>query len=83
LGDDELTYGHFKAVFKEKTGQNLPTTFTFIAAIINWMVKDLDYMFRWFRDVGYDADIPSLRKINLNLKDFGTWLEKESQFNTC
>ncbi|KAH8656701.1 hypothetical protein BGZ60DRAFT_384587 [Tricladium varicosporioides] len=82
LAGDELTYDQFKKIFKERTGQALPTTFTFLAVMINWMVKDLGYMFKWFRDVGYGANISELRKINPELKDFGTWLDKESQFKT-
>ncbi|KAI1410481.1 NAD(P)-binding protein [Hypoxylon sp. FL1857] len=82
LAGDELTYDEFATIFKEKTGNDLPTTYHFIASFINWMVKELGYMFRWFREVGYGADIASLRKINPELKDFRTWLDKESQFKT-
>ncbi|XDG05702.1 hypothetical protein ABKA04_005317 [Annulohypoxylon sp. FPYF3050] len=82
LAGDELTYDQYTTIFKEKTGEEMPTTFHFVAYIINWMVKELGYMFRWFHQVGYGADIPSLRKINPDLKDFGTWLDKESQFKT-
>ncbi|KAI0888054.1 NAD(P)-binding protein [Annulohypoxylon maeteangense] len=82
LAGDELTYDQFAATFKQKTGDELPTTFHFVASIINWMVKELGYMFRWFNNVGYGADISSLRKINPDLKDFGTWLETESEFKT-
>ncbi|CAO2654433.1 Nn.00g111660.m01.CDS01 [Neocucurbitaria sp. VM-36] len=82
IAGDELTYSQYKRVFEEKTGQTLPTTFGFIAALINWLVKDLGYMFKWFGDVGYGADIPSLRQVYPELKDFGTWLETESQFKT-
>lgn len=81
IAGDELTYDQFKDIFEKKTGQSMPTTFRFVAAIINWMIKDLGYMFKWFRDVGYGADILNLRKANPELKDFATWLEKESQFH--
>ncbi|KAI0830391.1 NAD(P)-binding protein [Hypoxylon sp. FL0890] len=82
LAGDELTYDQFATIFKEKTGEDLPTTYHFIAAFINWMVKELGYMFRWFHKEGYGADIAALRKIHPELKDFATWLEKESQFKT-
>lgn len=82
LAGDELTYMQFKNIFAEKTGQNLPTTFRFVAGGINMMVKDLGLMFKWFRDVGFGADIPKLKEVNPELKDFGTWLKKESQFKT-
>ncbi|KAI1777167.1 NAD(P)-binding protein [Hypoxylon cercidicola] len=82
LAGDELTYEQYATIFQQKTGDDLPTTFEFIARFINWMVNELGYMFRWFNNVGYAADIPSLKKMNPELKDFATWLEKESQFKT-
>ncbi|KAI6083683.1 NAD(P)-binding protein [Hypoxylon rubiginosum] len=82
LAGDELTYEQWRTIFKQKTGDDLPLTFEFIAGFINWMVKELGYMFRWFQNEGYGADIPSLKKINPNMKDFGTWLEQDSQFKT-
>jgi hypothetical protein len=36
-------------------------------------------MFKWFHNEGYKANIPELRKMNPELKDFGAWLEKDSQ----
>ncbi|MBI4545194.1 MAG: NmrA/HSCARG family protein [Gemmatimonadetes bacterium] len=33
-------------------------------------------MFRWFQDVGYDADVPTLRAIYPPLTDFDTYLKK-------
>ncbi|OAP63412.1 hypothetical protein AYL99_02639 [Fonsecaea erecta] len=80
LAGDELTYDQFKTIFEQKVGAPLPTTFSLVAALIMWMVKDLGYMYRWFRDVGYGADISSLRQLNPELKDFATWLETESPF---
>jgi uncharacterized protein YbjT (DUF2867 family) len=80
LAGDELTYDQFRRVFQQKIGEDLPQTFSFLAALVCWMVKDLGSMFKWFRDVGYGADIASLKKQKPDLKDFGTWLETESQF---
>lgn len=82
IAGDELTYGQFRRIFAEKTGESMPTTFKLLAGAINMMVKDLGYMFKWFRDVGYRADIPALKQVHPELKDFATWLEKESQFKT-
>jgi hypothetical protein len=78
IAGDELTYDEFKTIFEENTGQNLPTTYRVIWAAINGMVKELSYMFQWFRDVGYGADIPSLKERNPELKDFRIWLDVES-----
>ena len=78
LAGDELTFSEFKRTFEETTGQSLPKTTTLIAKPLHWMAKELGYMFKWFRDVGYAADIQSLRKINPDLKTFKTWLQTES-----
>jgi uncharacterized protein YbjT (DUF2867 family) len=82
LAGDELTYTQFKTIYAKKIGQPLPTTFRFIAGAIMMIVKDMRYMFKWFGDVGYKADITTLRQINPKLKDFATWLEKDSSFKT-
>ncbi|KAF2680807.1 NAD(P)-binding protein [Lentithecium fluviatile CBS 122367] len=82
LAGDELTFGEFKTIFERKTGQKLPTTFRLVSMFINWMVKELGTMWRWFRDVGYGTDIARLRAMNPALKDFATWLETESAWKT-
>lgn len=80
LAGDELTYDQFAKIFQQKTGQSIPTTYGFLASIVMASMKDFGYMFKWFHDEGYKADIPELKRMNPDLKDFGTWLEKESEF---
>ncbi|OOQ88574.1 nmrA-like family protein [Penicillium brasilianum] len=80
LAGDELTFEQWAQIFKEKTGQDVPTTFGFVVTGILYMVKDFGYMFKWFHDVGYGADIAEVKKIHPGLKDFATWLETESKF---
>jgi len=78
LAGDELNLKEMRMVFEQKTGKKLPVTYVFVARIINWMSKELGYMFKWFEDVGFGVDIASLKKRNPDMKDFGTWLETES-----
>jgi hypothetical protein len=78
LAGDELTFSEMKTIFEKKTGETLPTTYIFLASLINGMSKELGYMFKWMRDVGFGADIASLKKMKPDMKDFGTWLETES-----
>jgi uncharacterized protein YbjT (DUF2867 family) len=78
IAGDEMTFDEFKGTFEQTTGQKLPMTYTVIAAPINWMVKELGYMFKWFRNVGFGVDIEECRRLNPELKDFKTWLEVES-----
>lgn len=80
LAGDELTYGQMAETFQRKTEQTLPTTYQTVCYILLYMMKDMGKMFQWFHDEGYGAKIADLRKTHPGLKDFGTWLESESQF---
>ena len=82
LAGDELTFDQFAQIFKEKTWQYLPSTFAFLCAGMMAMVKDSGYMFRWFHDEGFAADIEEGRKAHPGLKEFATWLKAESKFET-
>lgn len=81
LAGDELSFEEIAATFKEVTGDTFPTTWRFIASIMSWMIKEIGYMFRFFRNTGYQADIEALRKELPELKTWKTWLETESKFN--
>ncbi|KAF7595702.1 hypothetical protein BBP40_005146 [Aspergillus hancockii] len=80
LAGDELTFDQMVKKFKTQTGKDLPTTFRFVTYVVMMMVKDLRYMFKWFYNQGYGADIRNIKKIHPGLKDFDTWLKEESQF---
>ncbi|KAF4339429.1 nucleoside-diphosphate-sugar epimerase family [Fusarium beomiforme] len=80
LAGDELTLEEFERIFKEKTGRDLPYTYILVVYPIMAMVKELGYMFKWFKDQGFDADLKALRKEYPELMKFGTWLETESDF---
>ncbi|GLB12558.1 hypothetical protein AtubIFM57258_010242 [Aspergillus tubingensis] len=80
LAGDELTFEGMGLIFEEKTGQPLPMTFRPICSLVMAMMKDMGYMFQWFRNEGYRADIPRLREIHPEMMDFATWLKKESGF---
>ncbi|GLA99141.1 hypothetical protein AtubIFM61612_010763 [Aspergillus tubingensis] len=80
LAGDELTFEGMGLIFEQKTGQPLPMTFRPICSLFMAMMKDMGYMFQWFRNEGYRADIPKLREIHPEIMDFATWLKKESGF---
>ncbi|KAF1946951.1 NAD(P)-binding protein [Clathrospora elynae] len=80
LAGDALTFDELKSTFEKKTGETLPTTYRFMAQALNWMSKELGYMFTWFRDVGYGADIEECKRINPGMKNFETWLDTESSW---
>ncbi|KAJ5301517.1 hypothetical protein PENANT_c002G06531 [Penicillium antarcticum] len=80
LAGDELTYAQVKNIFEKRTGQTLPTTFKPLTALFMAMVKDMGYMFKWFHDEGYGADVDEVKRIHPDVKDFETWLTTESAF---
>jgi len=80
LAGDELTLAQGKQVFKESLGYDMPETYGFVGTGIQYMIKEVGTMFAWFKDVGYAADIPALRKEEPKLQDFGTWLKDTSGF---
>lgn len=80
IAGDELTYDQFAAVFQEKVGRPIPVTYGFVASGIKMASHEMGSMFKWFEDVGWDVDVQALRRENKGLMDFGTWLERESQF---
>lgn len=82
LAGDELTFEQMAQVFERSTGRKVPTTFRLPVWAMMTAVKELGYMFKWFHDEGYGADLVEMRRMNPELKDFGKWLVDESQFET-
>ena len=80
LVGDELTFDQFAKIFEQKTGQSIPMTFRPISSLIMTLSKEMGYMFQWFHDEGFKADVAEMKKMQPGLKDFGTWLETESEF---
>jgi hypothetical protein len=78
LAGDELTFDEMKAIFEKKTSATLPTTYAFIAAIIQWLSKDFGYMMKWMRTDGFGVDLAEMKRRKIDVKDFETWLETES-----
>lgn len=75
LAGDEITYQQMAAIFREKTGGDIPTTWGILGRLVLATSKEMDTMFSFFQGEGYDADIEALRRQYPKLKDFRTWLE--------
>lgn len=80
LAGDNVSFAEASKIFKEKTGQKMPTTFSFLAYAMLWAIGDLGAMVKWFYTDGYGVDIEGLRKRHPGLLSFGDWLEKKSKF---
>lgn len=80
LAGDELTLDQVARVFKSNTGREPAGSYKILSWLLMTMMKDFGYMFKWFYDVGYAANIPELRNEYPALKNFETWLKTESDF---
>lgn len=79
LAGDDISPNEAEKVFKEVTGHEIPSTYSFFGTLAKWAMSDeLGKMFNWFKATGYAADVLSLRQKYPFLKDFRTWLEEES-----
>ena len=81
LAGDKLTQLEGSKVFEKVYGKKMPITFGFVGSMIQYMMKELRTMFKWFVDVGYKADLAENKRLNPNMQDFETWLREESKFN--
>ncbi|TKX24402.1 hypothetical protein C1H76_3349 [Elsinoe australis] len=80
LAGDELTYDQQQAIFQRDTTAPPSPVFWFLGSFLKYMVTELGRMINWFGTDGYKADIKSLRELHPGLKDFETWLKKDSAF---
>lgn len=80
LAGDKITQAQGSEAFQKVFGRKMPKTFSFMGHVIQFMVKELGIMFKWFGDVGYKADIDNCRQLNPAMQNFETWLREESKF---
>ena len=75
VAGDELTYEQADKIFKEKTGQPMPSTYGFIASIMLWVSHDLSQMFKFFQNPGFGTDIKHMSKL-MKPTTFSEWVDK-------
>jgi uncharacterized protein YbjT (DUF2867 family) len=80
LAGDALSFQQFRELFEKQTGEKLPMTYRSVAGALCWMSKELGYMFDWFREKGFGADIEQCKSMNPGMKGFETWLQTESSW---
>jgi NmrA-like family len=78
IASDELSFDQMNKIFKEKFGTGLPVTFDFVGKGINWAVKELSSMLKWFVSDGYGVNIEDVKKVLPDILTWEAWLEKES-----
>ncbi|KAJ5470960.1 hypothetical protein N7530_008317 [Penicillium desertorum] len=74
IAGDELTHEEASSIWQIQTGCAMPTGSSFLAWALLRAIRDLRFMFRWFREAGYGADISLLRREHPGLQNFETWV---------
>jgi len=72
LAGDELTEPQIAEVISTVIGRSVNLT----PATGPPPDKDMAKMVQWFNDAGYEADIPALTAVNIELMTLETWLKK-------
>ena len=80
LAGDELTQAQAAEVFWNALARPMPKAYSIMGTLLQTMVKEVGIMFKWFRDVGYGADIQQCRKLNAGMSDLAKYLKEESGF---
>ena len=80
LAGDALTPNDAARIFKEETGQDIPSTYPWLAWVIRTIVPDLRHMFAWFANTGFGTDVQDVRARYPFVSDFRTWLREESDW---
>ncbi|KUJ08457.1 NAD(P)-binding protein [Mollisia scopiformis] len=78
LAGDELTFEEANAIFHTQLGYDIPTTYNFVGSALLWAIKEVGLMFKFWEQVGYAADIASMRKEYPGLLGFRDWLKTSS-----
>lgn len=80
LAGDELTFDQAAAVFKQKIGSDIPTTYGVVASLTLMALKDIGTMFKWMDNEGFGANVEEVRREYPGMTDFATYLEKHSGY---
>jgi uncharacterized protein YbjT (DUF2867 family) len=80
LAADELTFNEANKICKEKTGFEMPATFSVVAWAVLKVMSDIRVMFDWCARERMDADIAACRRLHPTMMTFGEWVEKEGGF---
>lgn len=81
LAGDELTFDQAAAVFRQRIGSDMPTTYGLLGSLALYAMKDIGTMFKWMNTDGFGANVEEMRREDPEMIDFGTYLEKQSGFS--
>lgn len=78
LAGDSVTFRQAEEIFRRTTQQSLPKSWTFVGWAVRWSFPEAGRSMDWFENVGYGADIESLRSTDKDLQTFEQWLRDTS-----
>lgn len=78
LAGDKLTFTELSQRFEKVTGSSVGTTFGFLGKALKYGVSEMGLMVDWFRDEGYQANIPELKKVHPNMLSMEAWLRQSA-----
>jgi uncharacterized protein YbjT (DUF2867 family) len=76
LAGDELSFTEMDAIYSEWTRKAIPTTFSVVRWVLFKLVKEMPTTFDFFREEGFSADIPGLKKVYPELSNFKMWVQQ-------
>ncbi|BEI85395.1 hypothetical protein CcaverHIS002_0507960 [Cutaneotrichosporon cavernicola] len=82
LGSDAVNFDEINKTFRKVTGQDVPTTYSFIATGMRWALTDMGKMFAWFKRDGYNVDSKELKRLHPGMLDLEAWLRTQSAWKT-
>ncbi|KKY18470.1 putativelike family protein [Phaeomoniella chlamydospora] len=82
LAGEEMTFEEANAVYMKLYNRPMPTTFVLLAKFLGWMVADMGWMLKFFKEEHFAADIKECREINPGMQDLETWLKESSQHHS-
>jgi uncharacterized protein YbjT (DUF2867 family) len=80
IAGDERTVGQIAAALRQATGARVP--YLRLPRALLHLMGPQAKMFDWFREAGYQADIPALRRLHPDLLTFDAWLHASTEPTT-
>lgn len=78
LAGDELTFRQLSQGFQKVTGEPAGTTFGVLGKALKYSISEVGIMVDWFKDDGYAANLPEIRRIHPNVTTMEQYLEKSA-----
>ena len=67
-------------IFRDEIGEDIPTTYEFVANALQWAIGDFGKTMEYFRDGAYYYEMDRELSKGLGLRNFRTWLKEDSKY---